>query len=216
MSLTKATITNLFNNETLICLFNPTEYTVAKQNNWQVKGVVGRNVPKVDFTGGGARSMSVELLFDVFENPLGDVRDHTERLWAMTLIDPNQKNTQTNKARPPHVLFQWGENWHFRAAITNLSIRYTLFRSNGVPVRATASLTLLEAIDATAQPGTNPTSRAEPGLKRRVVRPRDTLATLAHEEYGSPSHWRAIAEANGIDDPLDLRPGQLLSIPNLR
>jgi len=216
MSLTKATITNLFNKEKLTCLFNPGEYTIAKQNNWQAKGVVGKNVPKVDFTGGGARSMTVELMFDVFEDPAGDVRTYTDKLWDMTMIDPNQKNTKTNKARPPHVLFQWGENWHFRAAITNLSIRFTLFRSNGVPVRALATVTLMEATDDTQQKGTNPTSRAEPGLKRRLVRPRDTLATISHEEYGSPNYWREIAEANGIDDPQGLQPGQLLGIPNLR
>jgi nucleoid-associated protein YgaU len=31
--------------------------------------------------------------------------------------------------------------------------------------------------------------------------------------YGDPTRWRAIAEANGIDDPLALRRGRTLSIP---
>src|SRR5437016_2716875 len=125
MSLAKATITNLYTKEKLTCLFNPTEYTVAKTNTWQSKPVVGKDVPKLDFTGGGARSMTLELMFDVFEDPQGDVRKHTDKLSKMTLIDQSKKNKKTKKSRPPYVLFEWGENWQFKAAIASLSIRYT-------------------------------------------------------------------------------------------
>jgi len=215
MSLTKATITNMYSKEKLQCLFNPSEYTITKTNNWQAKPVVGKNVPKMDFTGGGARSMTVELMFDVFEDPLGDVRQFTDKLFKLCLIDPNQKNVKTKKARPPFILFEWGDNWQFKAAITSLSIRFTLFRHNGVPVRALANMTLMEAVDENEKPGTNPTSYADNGMKRRMVKPRDTLAGIAYEEYGSSAKWRTIADANQIDDPLSLQPGQILAIPTL-
>lgn len=214
MSLTKATITNLYTKEKLTCLFNPTEYTVAKTNNWPSKPVVGKDVPKLDFTGGGARTMTVELMFDVFEEANADVRKHTDVLSKMTLIDASKKNAKTKKARPPYVLFEWGENWQFKAVVTSLSIRFTLFRKNGVPVRALAAVTLTEAVDEADKKGTNPTSYAEPGLKRRVVRPRDTLAGIAYEEYGHSGLWRLIAEANRIDDPMSIEPGQVIAIPN--
>ena len=213
MSLTKATITNLYTKEKLSCLFNPTEYTVAKTNNWPAKPVVGKDVPKLDFTGGGSRTMTVELMFDVFELQDADVREHTDKLSKMTLIDASKKNKKTKKSRPPYVLFEWGENWQFKAAITSLSIRFTLFRQNGVPVRALASVTLTEAVDEADKKGTNPTSYAEPGLKRRMVRPRDTLAGIAYEEYGSSAQWRLIAQANNIDNPLSIEAGQIIAIP---
>lgn len=215
MSLTKATITNLYTREKLTCLFNPTEYTVAKTNNWPSKPVIGKDVPKLDFSGGGARTMTVELMFDVFEKENGDVRKHTDVLSKMTLIDQSKKNKSTKKARPPYVLFEWGENWQFKAVISSLSIRFTLFRKTGVPVRALASLTLTEAVDEADKKGTNPTSYAEPGLRRRVVRPRDTLATIAFEEYGSAGLWRAIADANHLDDPSSIEAGQVIAIPNV-
>lgn len=215
MGLSKATITDMYTKEKVKCLFNPTEYTIAKTNNWQAKPVTGKNVPKMDFTGGGARSMTVELMFDVFEEPTGDVRVHTDKLFKMTMIDKSKANTKTKKGRPPFILFEWGDNWQFKAAITSLSIRFTLFRQNGVPVRALANMTLMEAVDENDKPGTNPTSFAEGGAKRRMVRPRDTLAGIANDEYGNPSYWRLIAEANRIDDPLSIEPGQILGIPNL-
>jgi nucleoid-associated protein YgaU len=49
--------------------------------------------------------------------------------------------------------------------------------------------------------------------KRYTVRRGDTLSGIAGREYGNPKNWRPIAEANGIDDPLALQPGQLLVIP---
>ena len=45
----------------LTCLFNPSEYSIAKTNNWKTKDNVGKNVPQVDFTGGGAKSLSMTL-----------------------------------------------------------------------------------------------------------------------------------------------------------
>jgi nucleoid-associated protein YgaU len=33
--------------------------------------------------------------------------------------------------------------------------------------------------------------------------------------YGDSTKWRSIATANGVEDPLALRPGGLLSIPRL-
>lgn len=215
MGLTKATLTNVDNGDRIECMFNPTEYTLAKSNSWQPKPVVGKNVPKMDFTGGGSRSLTVELFFDVYEKQGADVRTDVNKLWALTMIDERTKNRETQRARPPLCIFQWGPNWSFKAAVTNLSVRYTLFRQDGTPVRAVANLTLQEAEDESNQPGTNPTSFTPPGRKRREVRPHDTLAMIAYEEYGDSGLWRTIAEENGIDDPLSLRPGQILSIPPL-
>ena len=216
MSLTKATITNLDTKEKIECLFNPTEYTIAKSNTWEAKTVVGKNVPRVDFTGGGARTLTLELFFDVYETKGADVRSHTNKLWELSMIDEGKKNSSTKRSRPPFCLFQWGGTWHFKSVVTSLSIRYTLFRADGTPVRATANVTLQEAADEKDQPGTNPTSFSEPGHRRREVRPKDTLAGIAFEEYGDSGKWRAIAEANAISDPLGIREGQVLAIPPAR
>jgi nucleoid-associated protein YgaU len=43
----------------------------------------------------------------------------------------------------------------------------------------------------------------------------DTLAGIAYVEYGNPNLWRAVAELNGIDDPMRLRPGQRLMLPTV-
>jgi len=42
----------------------------------------------------------------------------------------------------------------------------------------------------------------------------DSLPAVAYREYGNPNLWRALAEANGVDDPLRLRPGTSLLVPS--
>jgi hypothetical protein len=214
MSLTKATIKNLDSGETIKCLFNPTEYTVAKSNPWNSKPVIGRNVPELEFTGGGPKTLTMELFFDVYEETgKPDVRDHINKLWNLTRISEKTVNSKTDRGRPPLCLFQWGPNWSFTAVVMSLSVRFTLFHQDGTPVRAVANVTMQQAEDDEKQKGTNPTSHAEPGRKRREVRLHDTLALIAYDEYGDPSLWRAIAKDNQIEDPMDLRPGSILSIP---
>jgi nucleoid-associated protein YgaU len=215
MGLTKATLKNLDTGDQMDVLFNPTQYSIKKDNQWKPKPVVGKNVPKLDFTGGGSRTLTMELFFDVYEQKNADVRDHVNKLWDLTMIDESKKNPKTKRSRHPLCLLQWGPNWTFKAALTSLAVTYTLFREDGTPVRATANVTLQEAEDDTEMKGTNPTSFAELGRKRREVRPHDSLALISYEEYGTPNLWRKIAEDNDLDNPADLQPGQIISVPAL-
>jgi nucleoid-associated protein YgaU len=47
------------------------------------------------------------------------------------------------------------------------------------------------------------------------IQPGETLDRIAAMHYGDSTRWRTIADGNGIEDPLALRPGALLSIPRL-
>ena len=61
--------------------------------------------------------------------------------------------------------------------------------------------------------GQNPTSGAARSTRAHRVVLGDTLASIANEEYGTPTMWRAIAKVNGLDDPFNLRLGRELLIP---
>ena len=47
------------------------------------------------------------------------------------------------------------------------------------------------------------------------MQPGETLDRIAAKYYGDSTRWRMLADANGIADPLALRPGALLSIPRM-
>ena len=204
------------------CWFNPKEYSITKQNSWEVKAVTGTNLPVAQFTGGQARKLTLDLLFDSSDSNL-KVREVTDKLFKMMEINPSLgSGGQKNSGRPPMVTFKWGSVVSFKAVCDNLSIQYTLFRPDGEPIRAQAKVSLIQvekAKDKSTNPGSsqgqNPTTRAIAGISSHVVRDGDSLQSIAYSAYGDPTRWRPIAEANGIDDPLRLRRGTTLTIPRI-
>jgi len=202
--------------EVVKCLFNPSEYTFTKTNNWKAEDLVGGNVQLMDFQGGGAMTLTLALFFDTYAMPgQPDVRQYTEKVLNLMNIDPSLKDHSTHTGRPPRVSFRWGQTWSFKSVITNITQRFTMFMpDDGRPVRATLDVTFRQVeSESTARPQ-NPTSVAE-ARKVRVVSPGETIDSIAYQEYGDPAQWRLIADQNELDDPLRLRPGQRLVIPQV-
>lgn len=201
------------------CLFNPTEYSFSKSNTWQRNDIVGRDLPLVNFQGGGVMTMSVSLLFDTYSRQRAggqaeDVRTYTEKVLDLMKIDPTLKNRKNKQGRPPRVRFRWGNSWSFKAVITEIKQRFTLFLSDGTPVRATLDVTFQQVEEEGTFPNQNPTSGGE-ARSMHVVGPGETIDGIAFQEYGDSAQWRVIADYNHLDDPLRLRPGQKLAIPPL-
>jgi hypothetical protein len=110
-------------------------------------------------------------------------------------------------------MFRWGGLTGFLAYISAVQAKYSLFTSSGLPIRATVSVTLEEL--AGEAPKQNPTSGGLVPHRVHELVAGDTLAGIAYVEYGNPNLWRAVAELNGIDDPMRLRPGQRLMLPTV-
>ena len=196
------------------CWFNPAEYTITKTNKWSAKPVVGEGFPKPEFGGGDAQKLSLELLFDAADHPEGDVRGITNALFAAMAVDKALASGK-NSGQPPKMEFGWGSTTTFTAVCDSLSVQFILFRPNGTPVRAKAKISLIQAEPTVGKGPQNPTTRGIAGLQTHVVRDGDSIQSVAHNAYGDPTLWRRIAEANGIDDPLSLPRGTVLSIPTL-
>ena len=212
-NLEPAVITNLSTSTPVPCMFNPNEYTVAKQNQYSPDKVKGKNVPKVKFTQGGAETLKLQLFFDTYAEKT-DVRKHTAELWKMMMVTDDKKNQKNNKSEPPHVAFTWG-NFTFEAVITSLSQKFTLFLKDGTPVRTTVDISLQQVEDKQAHHAQNPTSGGGPPLKTHLVQAQDRLDLIAAQVYGDATQWRLIARENRLAHPLRLREGQRLIIPPL-
>ena len=203
--LTKAYLVNLETGRRIQCLFNPNEYSISKSNSWKEKSTRSSNVPRLEFTGGGPTELKLDLFFDTYESG-GSARDYVKDIISLTQIS----SSGSGDPEPPRCMFSWGTNFEFEAVVSNVSARFTLFRADGTPVRAVVSLTLKECKDQAVQKRQNPSSQGSTGHKVWVVRPGDTINAIAAAEYGDPTVWRVIANANDLDNPMDLRPGQIL------
>jgi nucleoid-associated protein YgaU len=197
--------------QTVECMFRPKEYSIAKQNSWQPSETKGKGVPSLEFKGGQASTLNMELFFDTYEKG-EDVRKYSNKVWELMAIDASLQDPTTGKGRPPLVRFQWGPVISFKAVITNLSQKFTLFKSDGTPVRATLTVAFQEAEEANKYPFQNPTTSSSPGYKRRTVKEGEFLDWIAFEEYGDSNFWRFIADTNNLENPGKLIPGQVLTI----
>jgi hypothetical protein len=205
-------------------LFNPGTYSIAKSVSWTQKGHARRegckedtsrhsNAPELQFDGGGARVLSLELFFDVTEGGANgtthDVRDETNKIVALTRMGREQ-------AQPPVCLVSWGtsapqgSDFPFRGVVTALTQSFVLFRDTGEPLRANLSVVFTEFIDIVQDK-----KETDPDLTTYLVKRGDTLSSIAAKLYRDPALWRPIAQANGIDDPRGLQIGVRLAVPRI-
>lgn len=202
-SLEKAKILNLDKHGEITVLFNPKEYVVKKSTQWEPHKSPGLDAPEVEFTSGNSMTLSLELFFDTYEKRQ-DVRKHTDEILKLAHVDPDLH-------RPPRCMFQWG-GFKFEGIVEDLTQRFTMFLSDGTPVRATLNVTFKEYKTAKDQATRKPNNSPD-HTKRRTLKQGETLSLIAAEEYDDPGEWRRIADANGIDDPRDVAPGTVLSLP---
>jgi len=114
-------------------------------------------------------------------------------------------------AELPKLTFTWGTAISYKVTISSVDITYERFTSSGQPVRATAKLTL--QYEGDPPPGTNPTSGGIPGRRSHILVAGENLQHVATANYGRPGAWRALAAANGIEDPLAVQPGTVIYLP---
>ncbi len=201
--------------------FNPTEYSISKSNEWKYDKVTGNSFPKAQFGGGNPRELTLNLLLDAsLLSKTAHVRDVTNDLFKMMEVKEGQTPGDSG-AVPPFVTFKWGRETTFKSVCTSLTVAFKLFRPNGDPIRADVKMTLKQAETAGtasangANRAGNPTTRANAGHGVHTVKDGDSLASIAYDAYGDATVWRAIADVNGIENPLHLRRGSALSLPKL-
>lgn len=113
--------------------------------------------------------------------------------------------------QPPKCKFLWGKFTSFVGYIESVNVTFVMFLQDGTPVRAKAKVTLKQIEESALYPLQNPTSRSA-ARKMWVVREGQRLDWIAYQEYGDPTLWRYIAEANDLDDPQELSAGQVLNL----
>lgn len=155
----KLTIGSLDDSTTVSAQYNPKELQVDQNVPWkkpeaatktgsQSSGSGGGNPLEVEFTGAEGRSMTIEMLFDGYEgggrsvNVTAEVAKLTK---LATVIDPESKDPK--KRRPHHCVISWGARGlpKFECVIESLSTKYSMFSSEGEPLRATCTVKLKEA-----------------------------------------------------------------------
>lgn len=214
----------------VVALFNPTSYSISKSNEYQSHRRKELNAPLLSFVGGGSRTLNLQLFFDVTESSSSargmgifggggrpgasrDVREQTNKLVDLTRISRNSN-------RPPVCRVFWGSSrfansdFPFTGVVSSLRQDFTFFDSSGTPLRANVTVSFTEFL-GWGKDSEKDLRETDPDFTTRVVRRGDSLDSIAADVYDDPGGWRAIAEANNIDDPRSLEVGRSLRIPEV-
>jgi nucleoid-associated protein YgaU len=140
------------------------------------------------------------------------VVDNCLKLLAWSYMNEVSDADSTQKTDQYPLNFRWGDQQIYYVNLNQVTINYTRFNKTGLPVRAKVDL-VLHGIPK-GLPPTNPSSGGLPGRRTHLVTGAETLPELATRTYGRPDRWRQIATANGIEDPLRVRPGTFVYLPS--
>lgn len=204
--------------------FNPTEFTLNKTNQIAEVPIPGLDTPLLQFVRGQSEVLTVDLFFDTTENGTGagavSVTTETDKIYQLMKIDPHTH-------APPVCAFLWNDKFpgndvsesvgnqkrnDFQCVVESVRQKFTLFSPEGIPLRATLTVTLREyktLDEQLKQLNLNSPDKTQ----GYILRSDDTLAGLAARQYLRPGEWRAIADANDIEDPRRLVPGSFVRIP---
>jgi hypothetical protein len=150
------------------------------------------------------------------------VTTETDKIFQLIRIDPARH-------APPVLAFLWGPQFPggnivveqagqrreaFLCVMESIRQKFTLFSPDGVPLRATLTVSLREYRDLGDQ-----FAQIKPSSPDRthvhVLQQGDTLAAVSRRFYDSPARWRPIADANRIEDPRRTAPGAFVRVPPL-
>lgn len=216
--------------------FNPSKLSTSCAIDWKTitfGATTRRRAYAIQYTGHGASpaTLSFDLNIDGYEGEpgsfttgmfgtLGVPNPTAMHIWTppsaasvLPLVEQVMKLQQiaTELHRPPLCAVWWGQIRLIEGPLTSLTQDFTRFLPDGTPVRVNLGLTFTDA--SLTHAGELCSADVE---KTYTVRLGDTLQAISARQYGSPAHWRRIAEANAIDDPRRLVPGSILAIPALR
>jgi hypothetical protein len=208
--------------------FNPTELSIGKGVQIAEIGIPGIDSPILQFVRGQNEKLTLDLFFDTTDDGgvgpgARSVTELTNKFYALVKMSGEEH-------APPRCRFIWGEEFPglinedgkvrgkrkaFDCIVENIQQKFTLFSSDGVPLRATLNITLREYLTLEQQLSQLNLRSADCTRMHNVQRG-ETLPQIAYSAYRDAARWRLIAEANNILHPRDLEPGTVLILPPAR
>ncbi|MGD2205799.1 MAG: LysM peptidoglycan-binding domain-containing protein [Anaerolineae bacterium] len=205
--------------------FNPTELSMEKAAQIAEIAIPGIDSPILQFVRGQNEKVTLELFFDTTEASIGaaSVTSKTNEFYALVKMSGKEH-------APPRCRFGWGDEFPglvnqagqvsgsrkvFDCIVESIQQKFTLFSPQGVPLRATLSVTLREYKSLETQLQQLNLQSAD-HTRVHIVARGETLPQIAYDAYRDAAKWRLIAEANNILRPRDLEPGTVLELPPVR
>lgn len=191
-----------------VVMFNPENVEEKKHFRYDTSKPLGSDASEFRFRHIENTQLNFEFLIDG-TGASGDKRE------VMAEIELFRVTTGFNgdNHKPNYLALIWG-TFIFQGYLTSLSVKYTLFRPNGTPLRAKLNCTFFAST-------TNLLRILSMGLlspdltREHRVKAGDRLDNLSQRYYESPRHHVSLAQANGLTSIRTLPEGATLFMPPL-
>jgi hypothetical protein len=191
---------------------NPDSYSLSYAVNYESSKEKQNNAGTQIFTGMGPTGLELELTLDgtgIIPLPSGysTIDDYIRTLKDIIY------NYQGAYHRPNYCKVAWN-NLQFTGVCSSFTIKYSMFRPDGTPIRASVKLSFRENIDFKTK--LRMAQSSSPDLTHvRTVRAGDTLPLMTWRIYGDSSHYPMVAKANNLSRLDAIKPGDELYFPPL-
>jgi Contractile injection system tube protein len=214
--------------------FNPETLKISYSNQIESKGA-NSGQPK-QFISKRSAKLGVQLVFDTSGPSFDpsqmasdteakklsdrDVRKMTKKVIDLINPDNIKQGSDAGKKIALKVRLLWG-SFKFDGIMESLEESLEFFAPEGIPLRATLTLSLTEddikfqAGDkaGTADQASTPGAPAStPGVQPLTSAPANANLPSLANQLGTNANWQGIAAANGIENPRRLVPGQLIDM----
>jgi hypothetical protein len=204
-------------------LLNPDKYTFnykIEQNNNQASGT---SSSAVRFNKIPPENLDLEFVFDRtgvvvdYGSPSTDADDKVYKDEGNGIIDDIEKFKRVvfdyngDKHRPNYLVISWG-TLLFKGTLTEMNITYKLFKSDGLPLRASVRAKFKGFVEDNLRVARE--NNSSPDLTHvRMVKEGDNLPLMTYRIYGDPKYYLEVAKANGIANFRKLKAGQMIVFP---
>lgn len=201
--------------------FNPSEYSITTRSEYSQKTRRKEDEPVVNYNGSPLSQLRVKLIFNsdeffsaasVASAAVSLLTGGGDDMAATISKIADLTKISGEKHQPPMCVFSWG-SLQFSGFVENVGVTYTMFKSNGQPLRATVDLTM-QGINLPVASRKSPFMSPD-RTKARTMTEDNNIWLIAEKEYGDVREWRRIADANDIMDPLDIPVGSVLKVPSI-
>jgi len=188
-------------------MFNPEGFSVSNEfvfDDAQADGEIGaEQKPKTI----APKEFSFDLLIDG-TGASGEKVDVVKEVNQFRIVT----GFAGKEKRPFYLSITWG-TFTIRCVLKKMEVKYSLFRNDGTPVRATIVAQLSEYKTPEQQLRENPSIAARVTKLVRFIG-QESLDLLAHKNYGEDNVLAEFARENGLNSLKQLANGERLTLPS--
>ncbi|MDZ7695058.1 MAG: hypothetical protein U5K69_28730 [Balneolaceae bacterium] len=190
-------------------MFNPQEYTLKYQVESDAAQGIGTLGSEPSFKKINPQDLSLDFTID---GTGVSGKQVVVPVKVSDFLDVAYKY-KGDEHRPRYLTISWG-TLVFKCVLKSASVKYTLFNSNGTPIRAKISATfegfIEDQLRAAEEFDTSPDL-----THRRTVQEGDTLPLMCYRIYGDSKYYLQVAAVNNLTNFRNLETGQKIYFPPL-